>query len=469
MLPISPRGRARSRSLSTSRRVTERADARTEDGWSGANGVTGVRDAKGKGRAIDVEQGMEARTYMHRQRGSASDCGGPAVEEGSGRITRGATAADGQSAVAENGSTGPSAGAGLVGPGGLNTQGGTDGSQAAAPQAAQARSRTIGEERPKVNRDRWKSLSTYLAGEPVGVPKRPAAGQRPSPNSDGSEQPTELLIRGAARRGVDPTKRASTEHLSPPARAGVRRDEDKLLDRTATGTPALQALTPGISESPPAEKSVPKSEAMTRTRARLAKLKAESLGHAADSLRDATLSSDLSSESGTRIDADTHPRSPSTPSTLLPMAMATAVESPQPSTQSTSPRAGAVLRAKLLDRLEQEKSTHVQYQEAPQCHGDQHEASYPGLSGGPPEQHAAAQPALDASVAASVRRDAEMLEAELRRQARLRVASGSKANIGSRAASGEPSAVAGVSETSGVDSGLQTREEALRARLKRSK
>jgi len=123
------------------------------------------------------------------------------------------------------------------------------------------------------------------------------------------------------------------------------------------------------------------------------------------------------------------------------------------------------VRAKLLDRLAEERAAHLQrHHEAHERHGDRgHEAAYPGLSGrthGHAGQHAAAQPALDASVAAPLRRDAEMREAALRRQAR------SQDNTGSHAEHGGPSADGGAG---GVEGRLRTREEALRVRLKRSR
>lgn len=330
-----------------------------------------------------------------------------------------------------------------------------------------ARPRTNKEERPKVDRERWKSLNTYLAGPPTNVFKR-----RSSSNVSSAHHSVELSIRGAAGRGGDSASRTRTPTEDPSTLYAPPVD-GKPVDRTTTGTPALQAATPDVSGSISATESIPMDEMMERTRARLAKLKSESLRQVAEGgapdLHGLPSPPHTTPERGTPVGKDTGPPKASTPSALLPMTMATAVESPQPSTSTGSrgpPGADASSRAKLLERLAQERRAHLQDQEAWQRHGDGHEgedAPYSGLGGGVQQEHARAEPALDAAAAAPVRRDAELREAALRAQARLRV-SGPPASLGDRATDGGPSASSGTDAA--VDQ-LRTREEALRARLRR--
>ena len=322
-------------------------------------------------------------------------------------------------------------GAGLVGPGGHH-----DGSPpATARGAAQEQARHNKTERPRVGRGAWQSLNSYLNGTPTderGTNRR-AQSERQKLDS------VELSIRGAARQLADSSTTATSP--SAPSISPVH-EEDIHLARTATGTPAILASTPDADGSRAAVIEVPGSDVMARVRARLAKIKQE------------LPTEDPSPSSPPPISA-----APSAPSSVspphaapaqLPMPVATAAASPRASmgsSSSSSAGAGPAARARLLDRLARERAgAHMGHQREAHRHGD---GSHCG--GG--------EAGLDAAA----------LEARLREQARARVVGLTRADKGvqDRAGDGATSGVATDAGAIGRD--LRTREQALRAKLKRSR
>lgn len=430
-LPESPssRGehRSRTRSGSRPRRQTD-ADPQLDKGNArgrAGNGEGHAHAAKGKGRAVAGGGGREAGTYMRSRSGDGSDARPAAVEEdaGPGRI-RG-TAPAGQSARAlDDADKASPMGAGLVGPGGRH-----DGSPpATARNAAQGQARHNKAERPRVGRGAWQSLNTYLAGASVDEQDEQETGRRAQ---GGRMKPAELSIRGAARQLA-----GSPPEVCPPPAPSISpaHEEDIHLDRTATGTPAA----PAADRSRAAGMEAPGSDVMARVRARLTRIKQEPPVQRPPS-------SPSSPPAPTPINAAAPaPASVDPPHAVpaqLPMPAATAAAaSPRASmgsSSSSSAGAGPAARARLLDRLARERAgAHMGHQREAHRHGD-------------------GEAALDAGV----------LEARLRAEARARV---TRAAEGGQDRAGD--AASGVATDAGaIGRDLRTREEALRAKLKRSR
>lgn len=456
-------------SSASRRRTPTRSRSRSSSRWRDRDpqpdaAVPRTRDAKGKGRAADGGRGREARTYTRTQRGGVADPADGRRSAGAAgtaaHSTSGAAASAGQSPGAEGGGgqDAPGSVAGVEGAGG---DGATHVVEQDAVQTGQVPAPPGKEERPKVSRNTWQSLNSYLAGSVGEGHKghRPASRLQPEANS--GRESAQLTIRGAARgQGDSPKNKPTDEPVDGRPRPSLlsRLGTGERLDKTATGTPAAQALTPEPADADAAQDNMPAREVMARTRARLAKLK-EELARSGTSA-DATAPRPAPAPpfpQPTPINAGPAAPPPRGALALLPMAVATAAESPPPPAADSSsivPATASALRARLRARLARERSAHMQHHEAPR-HGD---ARTPPS---PPRGPAAGECALDPPAAAAARRDAEMREARLRQQARLRVG-----------AAHDNRALEATSSSSGAGQcggELQTREEALRARLKRGR
>ena len=244
-------------------------------------------------------------------------------------------------------------------------------------------------------------------------------------------------------------------------------EENIRLDKTTTSTPAVLARTPDA-DAPNTAVTGSSGDVMARVRARLTQLKQELPGQRNSEVP--ALSSTPQSKRVTPINT-VPPAARSTSSSdtlaLLPissMSVATAAESPRASMQGESASAGSAFRARLLDKLDRERrGAHMHHQEAHHHSDDSHS----GLGDGFDSGRAGDEAGPDASVVAHTRRDAEILEARLRQQARSRMM-GYKDGMQLDESVNDGLSGMTTNETlRGAD--LLTREEALRAKLKRSR
>jgi hypothetical protein len=379
-------------------------------------------------------------------------------------------------------------GAGVVGPSvhDVNDENGErrreDAHSSSADEAAAALRRTTKEERPRISRDTWQSLTAYLGSGSPAVRKTNDTVQRSYSEASNKPVVEGFAIRGAARQARDSAAQTPSPTPTPSSvSANIRSAENTPADRTATGTPATQARTPEANDATAAIPRLPARDIMARTRARLAQLKQElpgstsahtSFAHS-ESIDEPENSGTSSARADPRDTGTEHASPPSArspapePSALLRTPVATvAARTPEPTPESPhadNTAAAADLRARLLARLAHAKRAEHHHEDdagSRRRHGDD-----AARAAGPRPRAA-----LGRATPAARRRDAELLETTLRRHARERVASAPTPAPPGAPAGGETKKDPVVVDDVDVSPAeLRTREEALRARLKRSR